>query len=102
MPKTGFASQRQGLEAVREIRRIVAAVVASGRVWMEVPETLQVRLVGALPPGTSAHDLVLEIVGRIGADGAAGRALEFVGPALAGLSMEDRLKLANNTLITIK
>jgi 3-isopropylmalate/(R)-2-methylmalate dehydratase large subunit len=73
----------------------VAAVVASGRVWMEVPETLQVRLVGALPGGTSAHDLVLEIVGRIGSDGAAGRALEFVGPALAGLSMDDRLKLAN-------
>ncbi|WP_428262086.1 3-isopropylmalate dehydratase large subunit [Haliangium sp.] len=73
----------------------VAAVVASGRVWMETPEALRIRLVGALAPPATAHDLALTIVGRVGMQGGLGKTLEFVGPAVGSLSISDRLKISN-------
>jgi 3-isopropylmalate/(R)-2-methylmalate dehydratase large subunit len=76
----------------------VAAVVASGRIWLETPVVIRVRLVGALPEHATAHDLVLTIVGRIGMQGGLGKTLEFVGPAVQSLSMSDRLKISNHAV----
>lgn len=76
----------------------VAAVLATGRLWIEVPEVLTVRLGGRLRDGVSFQDAVLHIVGLVGVRGALGRALEFVGAAVSDLSIADRMKLCNHAV----
>ena len=68
----------------------IAAAMATGRTWLRVPETYRVVLTGALPPGVSAKDLVLEMVRRVGVDGATYMSLQVEGPGLAGLSTDAR------------
>lgn len=76
----------------------VAAVLATGRLWLQVPQVLRVGLAGSLDPGTSAQDLALAITAAVGMDGALGMAIEFAGPGIAGLSVADRMKLANHSV----
>jgi 3-isopropylmalate/(R)-2-methylmalate dehydratase large subunit len=73
----------------------MAAAVATGQLWMRVPETILVRCTGALPRGVGAKDLALAIAGRIGADGANYAAIEFAGPTIESLSMDGRFTLTN-------
>ncbi len=73
----------------------LAAAMISGKVWLKVPETIRVRLAGELPSGVFAKDIVLTMTGRLGADGAAYRALEFCGPGADRLDMDERLVLSN-------
>lgn len=75
-------------------RTEAAAVLLTGRIWLRVPESLRVDLVGRLRAPVSAKDLVLALAGEIGADGAAYRSLEFHGE-VAGLSIEERFTVAN-------
>ena len=58
-------------------------------------KNLQVRVEGVLPPGVTAKDIVLAIIGRIGTAGGNGPALEFAGSAIADLSMEGRMTICN-------
>ena len=58
-------------------------------------KNLQVRVEGALPPGVTAKDIVLAIIGRIGTAGGNGHALEFAGSAIADLSVEGRMTICN-------
>ena len=58
-------------------------------------KNLQVRVEGVLPPGVTAKDIVLAIIGRIGTAGGNGHALEFAGSAIADLSMEGRMTICN-------
>ena len=73
----------------------IAAMVASGRLWLEVPETIRIRLVGRLGPDIDGHDLALTVAGKVGTRGGLGKVLEYVGPGLEHLTVADRLKLAN-------
>lgn len=73
----------------------VAHVLATQTLWQRRPRTLLVRVDGTLPPGISAKDLALTIIGRLGADGARGHAIEYAGSAVRALSMEERLTLCN-------
>lgn len=73
----------------------VAAAMISGKVWLRVPESIKVRLTGALPAGVAAKDLALALVHEIGADGAAYEALEFCGSGLSELNLDDRMVIAN-------
>ena len=73
----------------------LAAILISGRIWLRVPESIQVRLTGCLPPGVYPKDVALALAHELGADGATYQALEFSGPALAKLDLEDRLVLSN-------
>lgn len=73
----------------------LAAAMISGAVWLRVPETFRVTLTGTLPPGVEAKDLALWIVGRLGAAGAAYKALEFTGPGVAALSVYERMTICN-------
>jgi 3-isopropylmalate/(R)-2-methylmalate dehydratase large subunit len=76
----------------------VAAALATGRTWLEVPELLRIRLAGELREGVDAHDLALHVVGAVGTSGALGRGIEFVGPGIPGLELQARFKLANHAV----
>ena len=73
----------------------LAAAMITGQIWLRVPETLRVTLVGWRPRGLTAKDVALEIVGQVGGEGANYQAVEFHGPALPQFTVEDRLVLAN-------
>ncbi len=73
----------------------LAAAVATGRLWFKVPASMKFVLNGALPHGVYSKDVMLNVITRIGTDGALYKAMEFVGPALAGMSMEARMTITN-------
>lgn len=73
----------------------MAAVWDTGETWFRVPETINVRLEGALPSFCEAKDIALEYVRRLGMDGASYRALEFTGEGATTLSVESRFCLSN-------
>jgi 3-isopropylmalate/(R)-2-methylmalate dehydratase large subunit len=73
----------------------VAVALALGKTWFRVPESFLIELSGAFPRGVYAKDLVLYLIGQIGADGANYKALEFSGEALIGITMSQRLTIAN-------
>ncbi|MCU0726705.1 MAG: 3-isopropylmalate dehydratase large subunit [Planctomycetes bacterium] len=74
-------------------RTEAAALLLRGITWLKVPETIRVDLTGSLRPPASAKDLMLTLIGRLGAEGANYRALEFHGAT--GLSMDERFTVAN-------
>ena len=73
----------------------MAAGMAIGENWFKVPAAIKVNLVGKLKPYVSGKDVILHLIGMIGVDGALYKSLEFVGPGVAELSMDDRFTIAN-------
>ncbi|MBN3033228.1 MAG: 3-isopropylmalate dehydratase large subunit [Candidatus Saganbacteria bacterium] len=73
----------------------LAAGMISGKLWFKVPETMKVVYKGKLPKGTSSKDLILALIGKIGADGATYLALELYGAAIDELSVDARFTLSN-------
>ncbi|MCX5646823.1 MAG: 3-isopropylmalate dehydratase large subunit [Phycisphaerae bacterium] len=73
----------------------LAAAIATGVLWFKVPASMKFVLSGALPQGVYSKDVILAVIGRVGTDGALYRAMEFVGPALADMSMEARMTMTN-------
>ncbi len=70
-------------------------VMGTGKLLIKVPETMHFRLEGELQPGVMAKDVILHVIGEIGFDGATYRAMQFDGPGVASLSMDDRMTIAN-------
>src|ERR1051325_4836053 len=70
-------------------------VMGTGKLLIKVPETMHFRLEGTLQPGVMAKDIILHVIGEIGFDGATYRAMQFDGPGVASLSMDDRITIAN-------
>ncbi len=73
----------------------MAAGMAVGENWFKVPGAIKVTLTGTLPPFVSGKDVILYLIGKIGVDGALYKSLEFSGPGLSALSMDDRFTIAN-------
>jgi 3-isopropylmalate/(R)-2-methylmalate dehydratase large subunit len=73
----------------------LAAVMAEGRVWLRVPETIKFIYKGKLSPWLSGKDLMLHTIGKIGVDGALYKAMQFSGPVISKISVEDRLTMSN-------
>ncbi|OPX77500.1 MAG: Methanogen homoaconitase large subunit [Methanosaeta sp. PtaB.Bin039] len=73
----------------------MAEIYSRGRLWFKVPETLEVRMTGQLPRGVYAKDLALMVIGRLGADGATYKTVEFTGPVPECLSIASRMTLCN-------
>ena len=73
----------------------VAVALGTGKTWLRVPETIEVRLQGSLQKGVYAKDIVLELERRLGVDGATYKALEFTGNTVGRLTLSERATLAN-------
>jgi len=73
----------------------LAAAMLTGELWFKVPESIKFVVYGKLPKWVSGKDLILNIIGRIGVDGALYQAMEFTGETIAALPMADRLSMAN-------
>ena len=73
----------------------IAAILATGRTWLEVPRTIRYRYTGRLRPWVTGKDLILHTIGRIGVAGADNAAMEFVGEPIDRLEVEERLSISN-------
>ena len=73
----------------------MAAGMATGTAWFKVPSAIKFNLTGSLSPVCSGKDVILTIIGMIGVDGALYKSMEFTGPGVASLSMDDRLCICN-------
>ena len=73
----------------------MAAGMATGKAWFKVPSAIRFHLTKALKPNVSGKDVILTIIGMIGVDGALYKSMEFTGPGVASLSMDDRLCICN-------
>ncbi|MCL1879638.1 MAG: 3-isopropylmalate dehydratase large subunit [Actinomycetia bacterium] len=73
----------------------MAFAMATGRLWFKVPAAIKFTLLGAPAQWVSGKDLILHIIGLIGVDGALYKSMEFTGPGVASLSVDDRLTVAN-------
>jgi 3-isopropylmalate/(R)-2-methylmalate dehydratase large subunit len=76
-------------------RSEVAVLWATGELWLRVPESMQIVLEGALPPGVSTKDFALHVIGDLGADGGLYASVEFSGSGIAALSLASRMVLPN-------
>ncbi|QJC55860.1 3-isopropylmalate dehydratase large subunit [Polaromonas vacuolata] len=74
----------------------VSAVMATGKIWLRVPESVRVQIDGRLQAGVWAKDLTLYMLGRFGAEGLNYRAIEYVGSAVDAMEIDDRMTLANH------
>ncbi len=75
----------------------IAYVLLNGKIWFKVPETILLKLNGKLPEHVMAKDFILKIIGDIGTDGGAYKAMQFVGTGIDEMSVEERLTLTNMT-----
>lgn len=73
----------------------LAAGMISGKLWFKVPDTMKVTFKGSIPKGVYSKDLILALIGKIGADGATYMALEIYGEAIDQMSVDARFTISN-------
>ena len=73
----------------------MAGILGTGTLWVKVPETIRVEINGTLPENVMSKDVILRIIGDLGADGATYRALEFSGSAIENMTVASRMTMAN-------
>ena len=73
----------------------MAGILGTGTLWVKVPETIRVEINGTLPEIVMSKDVILRIIGDLGADGATYRALEFSGSAIENMTVASRMTMAN-------
>ncbi len=72
-----------------------AGIWATGRTWLRVPSTYKIEVTGTFPKGVYPKDLILHVIGDLGADGALYRAVEYGGPTIRAMSIGARMTLCN-------
>lgn len=70
-------------------------VVVTGEIWVRVPQTMRMWWDGQLSPGVTAKDMMLHMIGQFGMNGGDYQAVEFCGPAVQALSMQERMTMSN-------
>ncbi|MDD4296313.1 MAG: 3-isopropylmalate dehydratase large subunit [Ruminiclostridium sp.] len=73
----------------------MAAAMATGEVWLKVPEAIKFNLIGKPSEWVSGKDIILHIIGMLGVDGALYKSMEYTGEGLEFLSIDDRFTIAN-------
>ena len=76
----------------------VEHVLATQCLWLEKPDSFEVRIDGTLPTGVTAKDMILSIIGRIGVAGGRGSVIEYRGDAITSLTMEERMTICNMSI----
>ncbi len=76
----------------------VGHVLATQALWQKTPATMRITVKGRLPAGVTAKDMILSVIGHIGAAGATGHAIEYAGEAVRALSMEGRMTVCNMSI----
>ncbi|HYR35369.1 MAG TPA: aconitase/3-isopropylmalate dehydratase large subunit family protein, partial [Burkholderiales bacterium] len=87
-----FAAYMFGIGATEML-----GVMVTGEIWLKVPHTIAMDFDGAFAPGVSAKDVMLFLIGRFGMDGGQYQAVEYRGPAIRALPMQERMTLCNMT-----
>ncbi len=72
-----------------------AAVFATGKIWLKVPEAIKINVTGQFQKYVTPKDLILSIIGRMGVDGATYKSTEFTGPTIKSMSIAGRMTLCN-------
>jgi homoaconitate hydratase family protein len=75
----------------------LAIILITGQLWFRVPEVIRIHLEGRMSPGVYAKDVILKVIGTLGADYGVYRAVEFTGPLLENLGIAERMTLCNMT-----
>ena len=75
----------------------MAAVWATGKIWLKVPETFKITITGKLPPMVFSKDIILHIIGKLKADGANYKACEFYG-IVENMALADKITMANMSM----
>ena len=73
----------------------MASILGTGTMWVRVPETIKVHISGRLPDNVTSKDIILTLIGDLGADGATYKALEFCGDTVEEMSVASRMTMAN-------
>jgi 3-isopropylmalate/(R)-2-methylmalate dehydratase large subunit len=73
----------------------IAVAMALGKTWLRVPETVRVEVTGVLPKLVTSKDVILDLIGQLGAEGATYMALEFHGDTVVGMTMSSRIVMSN-------
>jgi len=73
----------------------IAIAMALGKTWLRVPEAMKVLVTGRFSKGVYSKDLILHLIGKVGADGATYKSLEFMGDTIDNMTMSSRLTIAN-------
>ena len=73
----------------------VASVWITGKLWLKVPESIRIILDGRFPAGVYSKDLMLHLIGKLGADGCGYKSVEFYGGAVSDLSVSERMTMTN-------
>lgn len=73
----------------------MASILGTGTLWIKVPETIKVNITGRLPDNVMAKDIILRLIGDLGADGATYKALEFTGDTVANMTVASRMSMSN-------
>src|SRR5215468_6461615 len=76
----------------------VEHVLATGCLWQRKPKAMRITVTGTRRPGIAAKDVILAIIGKIGAGGGVGHAIEYAGPVMAAMSMEERMTVCNMSI----
>lgn len=73
----------------------MASILGTGTLWVKVPETIKININGILPENVMAKDIILRIIGDLGADGATYKALEFAGDTVDNMTIASRMSMSN-------
>lgn len=73
----------------------MASILGTGTMWVRVPETIKIEINGELPENVASKDIILRLIGDLGADGATYKALEFTGDTVADMTVASRMTIAN-------
>ncbi|MFH1245765.1 MAG: 3-isopropylmalate dehydratase large subunit [Candidatus Omnitrophota bacterium] len=73
----------------------IAVILSTGKNWFRVPQTVKILITGKLAPAVTAKDIILQIIGRLGANGCTYEAVEFSGDAVDNLDMDGRFTISN-------
>lgn len=73
----------------------MASILGTGELWIKVPETIKVTINGKLPSNVMSKDIILRLIGDLGADGATYKSLEFTGDTIKNMSVASRMTMSN-------